>query len=148
MDASHKCQIAPWAVAPGEYYSAGVRHARCPECGKWWECYGPSRPWMPYLTAEVAMRTIITAGNLAKITKHHEEMGYPAEWLAALHWALAQPVGSKLDAGPGMRSLEFTGTMVVLTGHEAPHDWLPLWNLIYKPGFLAAVGKAMGEDRA
>lgn len=140
MSEGHECRIAPWVVAQGEYYSAGVRHTQCPECGKWWECYSPNRPWAPYVTAVEAMATIDTADKVAEITKHHAEMGYPAVQLDALHWALAQPVGSKLGTGYG--SLEFTGTMVVLTGHEAPNDWLPLWNLIYKRDFLAAVKSA------
>ncbi len=146
MSEGHECRIAPWAVAQGEYYSAGVRYAQCPECGRWWECYSPNRPWLPYMTAAEALATVDTAGKVAEITNHHADMDYPAEWLDALHWALAQPVGSKFDAGSGMRSLEFTGTMIVLTGHEAPNDWLPLWNLIYKRDFLAAVDKAIEEQ--
>lgn len=137
MSEGHECHIAPWVVAPGEYYSAGVRHAQCPECGRWWQVSKPNQPWAPYVTAEEAMAATDTAHRVAAIAAHHAEMDYPAQWLEALQWALTQPAGTVIDAGAAGR-LTLTGTMVALTGHPAPQEWVSLNWLIYQRGFHAA----------
>lgn len=136
----HECVIVPWVAAPGEYYSAGIRHVRCEECGQWWSCTAPGHPWARELTTQEAVEKFAATRekDIARVETYHATMGYPPEWTAAFRWLIGQPAGTVFDGGAGMRDLTLTGTLCVLTGEATPHHWVNLANVMYKRDFMAA----------
>lgn len=138
----YACKCLSWEpLTEIHYYSSGIRYARCSECGKWWECYSPTSLDATHMTAAEAMSKINAPQEIAEITWFHARMGYPTEWLDVLNWVLAQPAGTKLETSHG--TLETTGTMVVLTGRDAPNDWLLLKSIVFKQDFQSSVRAAM-----
>ena len=77
MDASHKCQIAPW-VAPGEYYSAGILEIETTDDGWWW-LYGESADATTWVEDAMGSDAEVLAAVLGAVVGRPVEEGTPRE---------------------------------------------------------------------